>query len=90
MDIFRLTYFVSTPHETDKWKSTHRYEVFGSAEAICDLYLHLKKIANIADTIKDLGGVPHFIDMYNKDGLNLNEEFKKHGFMGLRNCNTFK
>ena len=42
MDLFRLTYFQTQPSETDKWKSSDRYELYGSAEAICNLYIQLK------------------------------------------------
>lgn len=87
MDLFRLTYFQTQPSETDKWKSSDRYELYGSAEAICNLYIQLKKLQEA-----NVGSCPNFIDIFNKDGFKLNDAFKEHGLQGLygNSNNTFK
>ena len=62
MDLFRLTYFNTSKDVTDKWKATYRFEVYGSGEAICDLYRSLSSLAELTDAC-----VPRFLEIYNKD-----------------------
>lgn len=92
MDLFRLTYFFCCVDETDKWRTDHRYEIYGSAEAICNIYLTFKNLEEVAISNSQIGGIPRFIEIYSKDGQILTEQFKKHGLNGLYGnvCNTFK
>ena len=86
MDIFRLTYFNCSSDTTDQWEATYRYEVYGSGEAICDMYRNLKNLAEKTDAC-----VPRFLEIYNKDGVNLTEEYRKRGNPGViyNTLNTF-
>jgi hypothetical protein len=86
MDIFRLTYFNCSKYTESKWDATYRHEIYGSGEAICDMYRNLIRIGEITD-----GSVPRFIEIYNKDGVNLTEEYKRKGNPGViyKTCNTF-
>ncbi len=90
--MFRLTYFVSCSTETDRWNCQDRYEVWGSGEAICNLYYHLCSLSELQKAGKYESACPNFIEIYTKDGLNVTKEYKKHGNMGVisREINTFK
>lgn len=93
MDLFRLTYFNCSNNETNKWNASYRFEIYGSAEAICDIYLTLKKLGCMDNsTHEDWGAIPRFVEVYNKDGVNLTKELKQNGLMGLysNSNNTFK
>ncbi len=90
MDIFRLTYFLGSS-EKDKWDCSNRYEVYGSREAIADLYLHFKNLEKFSDEGKYYGyASPRYIDILNKDGQSQLKDFQKHGLWGLSNNNTFE
>ena len=94
MDLFRLTYFVGGDEsEPDsKWRTNHRFEVYGSGEAICDLYFHLKCLKELHNKGLHESSCPKFIEIKNKDGQNLTEIYKKHGILGVisNTENTFK
>jgi hypothetical protein len=87
MDLFRLTYFNCSKDTESKWTASERFEVYGSGEAICDLYRHLIRWNTSTD-----GCAPRFIEIFNKDGVNLTEEYRLKGDAGVvcNTCNTFR
>lgn len=93
MGLFRLTYFVGNdPTEGAQWLSNNRYEIYGSAEAICDMYFHLSQLKKLKLSGAAESACPMFIEIYNKDGRNLTDIYHRHGTMGVisSECNTFK
>jgi len=92
MDLFRLTYFIAISEKDNKWDSSYRYEVYGGAEAICDLYFHLNSLKELKERGIHESACPMFIEIYNKDKINLTEIYKKHGTLGVisNSNNTFK
>ncbi len=89
MDLFRLTYFVGNDSKEDKWKFNQRFEIWGSAEAIFDVWFHLTELECLFSRKLHYSACPMFIEVYNKDGR------KQDMSSGLNNLiasssNTFK
>ena len=87
MDYFRLTYAVSTPDNTDFWKTSRRFEVIGSQQAIFDLWFHLTQLQRLSIEGQHESACPHFLEVRNKDGIL--QDLTKGLYAGLVNCNTF-
>ena len=88
MDYFRLTYAISSPENTDFWKTSDRYEVIGSPKAIFNLWFHLKQLERLHNEGHVQSASPHFIEIRNKDGVL--QDPTKGLYAGLMNCNTFE
>lgn len=76
--------------ETDKWQCDNRFEIYGSAKAISNLYFNLSCLERLHQEDKHPSACPRFIDILNKDGVSVLEDYKKHGLGGLCNINTFE
>lgn len=92
MDLFRLTYFVAGSEKDDKWLCSNRYEIYGSAEAICNMYFNLNCLKELKEKNIHESACPMFMEIYNKDGRCLTEVYKKQGTLGVssNSCNTFE
>jgi hypothetical protein len=90
--MFRLTYFVGGSHVTDKWECENRYEVWGSAEAICDLFFHLRALEKLSFGRQHECACPRFIKIWNKDGQDVTGHYHTGGLQAVAatQINTFK
>ena len=61
MDLFRLTYASATAHATSVYDSDDRYEIFGSRDAIWNLWFQLRSLQQLTDAGLAASACPRFL-----------------------------
>lgn len=89
MDIFRLTYFNCNITEEDKRKTSERFEIFGSAEAIFNVWFSFKGQEDECKLRNRFFNIPRFVEVFSKEGNKIDMS-KGTSEMYSISCDTFK
>lgn len=90
MDIFRLTYFNCNIIEENKWKTEDRFEIFGDAEAIFNVWFNFRDQEEECKLRNRLSNIPRFVEVFSKEGNKIDMKKGISGGMYSSTCNTFK